>query len=157
MNHDIKLIKSEIEDLDLSGYAREAALDAARDDELTVMLARATHSLDIAERCEADQGVDLGIVTVLDDVRERFESRIRTVAYETVESYDVHGHTVNLRHRTQLDCPECDEGETDAYHLGSASEPSPSVGWVCGFCGAVIVTTDSGEIINSEPNREESR
>ena len=137
-------VSEDVKDRDLAGYARERAVEELRDDETLEALWTAGRAADDRQSAlyQAADGIP-----VRDDLRDTLIQTRRTcddaldpladrIVREAVTDVDVFGWTVDLRHATRLDCPDCREEDVEAYHLGSYDG---GVGWVCGHCGATAV------------------
>jgi predicted RNA-binding Zn-ribbon protein involved in translation (DUF1610 family) len=84
------------------------------------------------------------LVDDLVDARRSVEDALDSLGERIVEEtcdVTVEGHSVDLRHATRLDCPDC--GETvEAFYLGSKARTGHGgevvEGWLCHNCGAQL-------------------
>lgn len=132
-------IDDQVDTRGLSGYARQIAYDALRSDATIEALYDASYAADYRQSGLQWGEGDEDLREVLVSARRSCDDALGELAAEVIEDavtgVDVHGHTVDLRHATSLDCEECGES-VEAYYLGTDADGM--TGWVCGHCGATV-------------------
>ncbi|WP_135823002.1 eL43 family ribosomal protein [Halostella litorea] len=128
-----------VDDRDLTGYARERAEEELVNDETLRALWKAQYAADDRQgNLRTFDGDEPAAVGHLAEARRACNEAIGVLAERVVRDTldaEVHGHSVDLRQSTRLDCPGCGESDVEAYHLGHADGVA---GWVCGHCGATV-------------------
>jgi len=147
-------VRSEVEERDLTGYARERVEEEMMADETLTALWRAMYQSDSRQghlrtlgRGQSPRDL-LGSLTA---ARRACDTALDELADHIIEETcqtEVGGHSVNLRHATRLDqCPACEEERVEAYYLGSYGEMAA---WVCGHCEADVEEWPDGLTVAEE-------
>jgi hypothetical protein len=142
-----RLVDATVESHGLDGYARERVEEVLSSDETLAALLDVEW---IADREQEERRPDVDevsetherLVDARDSAAEAALALRDDLVRETVEDVEVHGHSVNLTHSRRLDCPSCSEERIEAFYLGTRGT---LVGWVCGFCGAVVETDPAAD------------